>query len=148
MQNKCGKESILSQLVRRSIIFFRHNYFQCLLYYYRLAIPLFDEGNLCPSCNNPIMNKLGNHMVHCSSEVGVKFWHNLVPNMLVDIYHKAGISVCKEAPMGFYSKAGNVLRPVDLVLFNWLHEKMHMWMSLQVHPLLAQESPHGYLVLL
>ena len=66
---------------------------------------------------------MGDNAVHYSSEVGVKFRHNLVRDMLVDICCRAGISVRKEAPVGFSSEARKDLRPTDLLLFNWLHGK-------------------------
>ncbi|GJV84784.1 hypothetical protein Tco_1524682 [Tanacetum coccineum] len=50
----------------------------------------------------------GDHAVHCSSQVGVKFRHNLVHDVLLDICSKVGIMVCKEDPMGFVSKDGKV----------------------------------------
>ena len=53
----------------------------------------------------------------------MKFRHNLVWDMFVDICCKAGISVHKEAPMGFSSKEGKELRPADFLVFNWLHGK-------------------------
>ncbi|GKB15918.1 putative reverse transcriptase domain-containing protein, partial [Tanacetum coccineum] len=56
-------------------------------------------------------------------EVGVKFRHNLVRDILVDICSKIGIMVRKEAPMGFLSHDGKYLRPADLLLFNWLQGK-------------------------
>lgn len=72
---------------------------------YQLSIPLFAECSLCPSYNNSQMDKWGDHAVHCSSEIGVKFRYNLVRDMLVDICCKAGMWVRKEAPMRFYSEA-------------------------------------------
>ncbi|GJX74400.1 hypothetical protein Tco_0312995, partial [Tanacetum coccineum] len=69
------------------------------------------------------MDKWGDHAVHCSSEVGVKFRHNLVHDIIVDICSKVGIMVRKEAPMGFRSGDGKDLRPADLLLFNWLQGK-------------------------
>ncbi|PWA58431.1 hypothetical protein CTI12_AA400130 [Artemisia annua] len=50
-----------------------------------LAIPMFSEGSICPSCNVHRMDQWGDHAVHCSSELGVKFRHNLVRDILVDI---------------------------------------------------------------
>ena len=85
---------------------------------YRLTIPMFSEGNICSSCNVHRMDQWGDHAVHCSSEVGVKFRHNLVRDILVDICSKAGIMVRKEAPMGFLSEEGKELRPTDVLLFN------------------------------
>jgi hypothetical protein len=51
--------------------------------------------------------------------VGVKFRHNLVHDILVDICSKAGIMVRKEALLGFLSEEGRELRPADVLLFNW-----------------------------
>ncbi|GJV44923.1 putative reverse transcriptase domain-containing protein [Tanacetum coccineum] len=82
-----------------------------------------SKVSLCPSCNVHQMGQWGDHAVHCSSEVGVKFRHNLVRDILVDIYSKAGIMVRKEAPMGFLSKDGNDLQPTDRLLLNWLQGK-------------------------
>ena len=53
----------------------------------------------------------------------MKFQHNLVRDMLVDICCKAGILVRKEALKGFSSETGKDLRPMDLLLFNWAHGK-------------------------
>ena len=90
---------------------------------YQLTILLFTEGSLCPSCNTPKIDMWGDHVVHCSSEVGVKFFHNLVRDMLVDICFKAEISVRKEALMGFSLEDLKELRPTNLLLFNRLHGK-------------------------
>ncbi|GKA03367.1 putative reverse transcriptase domain-containing protein [Tanacetum coccineum] len=89
----------------------------------KLAIPMFCEGSLCPSCNVHRMDQWGDHAVHCSSKVGVKFRHNLVRDILVDICSKVGIMVHKEAPMGFQSEDGRDLRSADLLLFNWIQGK-------------------------
>ena len=99
-----------------------HRQFRSVLCY-RLSIPMFAEGSMCPSCNVYRMDQWGDHAVHCSSDVGVKFRHNLVRDILVDICSKVGIMVRKEAPMGFLSEDGKELRPADLLLFNWLQGK-------------------------
>ena len=99
-----------------------HHQYQSILCY-QLTIPLLAESSLCPSYNNPKMDKWGNHAVHYSHEIGVKFQHNLVRDMLMDICCKSGISVGKEALMGFYSEVGKELRLDSLLLFNWLHGK-------------------------
>nr|GEU30354.1 ribonuclease H-like domain-containing protein [Tanacetum cinerariifolium] len=92
----------------------------CSVLCYRLAVPMFSEGSLYPSCNVHRMDQWGDHDVHYSSEVGVKFRHNLVRDILVDICSKIGIMVRKEALLGFLSDDGKDLRPADLLLFNWL----------------------------
>nr|GEV98996.1 putative reverse transcriptase domain-containing protein [Tanacetum cinerariifolium] len=99
-----------------------HRQFRSVLCY-RFLVPMFTECSLCPSCNAHQMDQWGDHAVHCCSEVGVKFRHNLVRDILVDICSKVGIMVRKEAPMGFLSHDGKDLRPADLLLFNWLQGK-------------------------
>ncbi|PWA61623.1 RNA-directed DNA polymerase, eukaryota [Artemisia annua] len=44
-----------------------------------LSIPMFSEGSFCSSCNIHRIDQWGDHAVHCSSEVGMKFRHNLCP---------------------------------------------------------------------
>ena len=87
---------------------------------YRLTVPMFSEGSLFSSCNVHRMNIWGDHAVHCSSEVGVKFRHNVVRDILVDICSKVGIMVRKEVHMGFLLEDRKELRPSDLLLFNWI----------------------------
>ncbi|GKC43673.1 hypothetical protein Tco_1061395, partial [Tanacetum coccineum] len=89
----------------------------------KLPAPMFSKCSLCPSCNAHQMDQWGDHAVHCCSEVGVKFRHNLVRDILVDICSKVGIMVRKEAPIGFLSQDGKDLRHADLLLFNWLQGK-------------------------
>lgn len=55
------------------------------------------------------MEQWGDHAVHYSSEVRVKFRHNLVRDILVDICSKVEIMVRKEAHVGFLSKDGKEL---------------------------------------
>nr|GEY90796.1 hypothetical protein [Tanacetum cinerariifolium] len=99
-----------------------HRQFHSVLCY-RFTVPMFSEGSLCPSCNTHRMDQWGDHVVHCSSEVGVKFKHNLVRDILVDICSKVGIMVRNEASMGFFLEDAKDLRPADLSLFNWLQGK-------------------------
>nr|GFA10645.1 pentatricopeptide repeat (PPR) superfamily protein [Tanacetum cinerariifolium] len=75
----------------------------------RFQLPMFSEGCLCLSCNAHEMDQRGDHAVHCCSEVGVKFRHNFLRDILVDICSKAGIIVRKEAPMAFLSQDGKDL---------------------------------------
>ncbi|GJR09741.1 RNA-directed DNA polymerase, eukaryota, reverse transcriptase zinc-binding domain protein [Tanacetum coccineum] len=69
----------------------KHHQF-CSVLCYRLSVPMFFEGSLCPSCNAHQMDQWEDHAVHCSSEVGIM----LIGWDLVD------------------------LRPANLLLFNWL----------------------------
>lgn len=56
---------------------------------YRLAIPLFEEGNKCTCCRK-LMDIFGDHAIHCASEVGLKFRHDLVKDILADMCYRAG----------------------------------------------------------
>jgi hypothetical protein len=72
---------------------------------YRLAVPMFSEGSLCPSCNVHRMDQWGDHAVHCATEVGVKLRHNLVRDILVDICSKARMCV-KRLQWDFFQRKG------------------------------------------
>lgn len=91
--------------------------FRCILSY-RLGIPLFAEGSRCTSCNRE-MDIYGDHALHCASEVGLKFRHDLVRDVFVDICFRAEVSARKEASLGFSSNGNNTLLPADLLVYNW-----------------------------
>lgn len=67
---------------------------------YRLGIPLFVEGGFCSSCSRP-MDIFGDHALHCAKDVGIKFRHDLVRDVVADICYKAGVPVRKEVDLGF-----------------------------------------------
>ncbi|GKB68028.1 hypothetical protein Tco_0929440 [Tanacetum coccineum] len=75
----------------------------------KLVVPMFSEGSLCLNYNAHQMDQCGDHAVHCSSEVGVKFRHNIVHDILVDTCSQVGIMVRKESQMGFLSEDGKDL---------------------------------------
>lgn len=80
---------------------------------YRLGIPLFGEDSTCPCCKR-VMDHFGDHVVHCASEVGQKFRHDMVRDLLADICYKYDIDARKEAPLGFISDTNTPLRPADV----------------------------------
>ncbi|KAL5730364.1 hypothetical protein ACHQM5_003194 [Ranunculus cassubicifolius] len=86
---------------------------------FRLTIPLFAAGSLCPSCGTKELDIWGDHATLCSSDVGVKWRHNVVRDVLTDICGRVGIVVRKEAPLGFLNEEGKGLRPADLLLYSW-----------------------------
>ncbi|GKA82699.1 hypothetical protein Tco_0789447, partial [Tanacetum coccineum] len=93
-----------------------HRQFRFVLCY-RLAVPMFSEGSLCPSCNTHRMDQWGDHAVYYSSEVGVKFRHNLVRDILVDICSKVGIIVRKRLQWVSSKRTGMIY---DLQTFYYL----------------------------
>ncbi|XP_026396172.1 uncharacterized protein LOC113290799 [Papaver somniferum] len=85
---------------------------------YRLGIPLFPEGSHCSSCNKE-MDIFGDHALHCASDVRLKFRHDLVRDVFMDICIKAGVASRKEVALGFISDENAALRPADLLVHNW-----------------------------
>ncbi|KAL5727948.1 hypothetical protein ACHQM5_001085 [Ranunculus cassubicifolius] len=86
---------------------------------FRLTVPLFVSGSICPSCGTKELDEWGDHATLCCSDIGIKWRHNLVRDVLGDICNKVGIAVRKEAPLGFLNDEGRDLRPADLLLYNW-----------------------------
>jgi len=89
---------------------------------YRLGLPVFHKEVLCPRCELTLLDKFGDHALHCRSRPGFKFRHDLVRDVLVSLFHEAGIKVEKEANVSFLSVQGpttRLLRPADLLLPGW-----------------------------
>ncbi|GKA95149.1 putative reverse transcriptase domain-containing protein, partial [Tanacetum coccineum] len=108
---------------------------------YRLMIPLFpvDEAcpvcrEACPVCHKACLDSFGEHAVHCRELSGFKYRHDMVRDVLVDIFRPAGISVKKEAPVNFLtdpSEGRSTLRPDDILIFGWVGGK-HACVNLTV----------------
>lgn len=61
---------------------------------YRLDIPLFAEDSTCSCCGRG-MDVFGDHALHCASEVGLKFRHDLVRDVIMDICYGCGVAARK-----------------------------------------------------
>lgn len=85
---------------------------------YRLDIPFFVENGLCSSCNK-FMDIFGDHALHCAKDVGSKFRHDLVRDVVVDICYKANVPARKEVSLGMVSDDGKDLKPADILVVNW-----------------------------
>lgn len=85
---------------------------------YRLGIPLFVENGLCTSCNKS-MDMFGDHALHCAKDLGSKFRHDLVRDIVVDICYKASVPACKEVSLGILSDEDKDLRPADILVLKW-----------------------------
>lgn len=66
---------------------------------YRLMIPLFPVDEICPVCHKVCLDSFGEHAIHCKELSGFKYIHDMVRDVLFDIFRRAGISVKKEAPV-------------------------------------------------
>ncbi|XP_026414846.1 uncharacterized protein LOC113310393 isoform X2 [Papaver somniferum] len=60
-----------------------------------------------------------NDTVHCAGEVGQKFRHYVVKDVLADMCYKAGVVARKEVSLGFSSNNVYSLRPADILFYNW-----------------------------
>ncbi|XP_026424363.1 uncharacterized protein LOC113320690 [Papaver somniferum] len=84
----------------------------------RLGIPLFEPDSLCPFCKRE-MDVFGDHAVHCTNEIGLKFLHDLVRDTIADMCYRAGVPARKKVDLGFLTKNGTSLRPADVLVLNW-----------------------------
>lgn len=55
-----------------------------VVFQYRLGIPFFEAESLCSICARP-MDQYGDHALHCASEVGLKFRHDMFRDVIADI---------------------------------------------------------------
>lgn len=85
---------------------------------YRLAIPFFEADSSCSVCGKP-MDIYADHAVHCASEVGLKFRHDMARDGIIDIFHKAGMPSRKEVSLGLRSTDAKDLKPADIFIHNW-----------------------------
>ena len=94
---------------------------------YRLMIPIFPVDEICPVCHKACLDSFGEHAVHCRELPGFKYRHDLVRDVLFDIFRRAGISVKKEAPVNFLTdpmEGRSTLRPADILVFGWIGGNM------------------------
>lgn len=95
---------------------------------YRLMIPLFPVDEICPVCRKTCLDSFGEHAVHCRDLPGFKYRHDLVRDVLYDIFRRAGISAKKEAPVNFLTdplEGRSTLRPADVLVFGWIGGNTH-----------------------
>ncbi|GKE50460.1 hypothetical protein Tco_1481718 [Tanacetum coccineum] len=115
---------------------------------YHLMIPLLSVDAICPVCRKAYLDSYGEHVVHCKELPGFKYRHDMVRDVLYDIYRCVGISVKKEAPVNFLtgpSDGRSTLRPADVLVFGWVEGK-HACVDLtRVSPLVGLSS-QGFIV--
>lgn len=85
---------------------------------YRLGIPFFEEDGVCPSCSSA-MDKFGDHAVHCKNDLGLKFRHDLLREIIADICYRLGVPARKEVDLGLISDNGSGIIPADIMVYNW-----------------------------
>ncbi|KAK2385189.1 hypothetical protein QL285_072455 [Trifolium repens] len=89
-------------------------------------IPLFPVDEVCPVCRKACLDKFGEHAVHCRELPGFKYRHDLVRDVLFDVFKRAGVSVKKETPVNFLTdplEGRSTLRPADILVYGWVGGK-------------------------
>ncbi|MFS7986034.1 putative exostosin [Helianthus anomalus] len=99
---------------------------------YWLMISMYPEDETCSICRKTCMDKYGEHAVHCKELPRLKYRHDWVRDVLLDILRRAGISAKKEAHVNFLTdpiEGRFTLRPSDLLVFGWVRGNMLVWTS-------------------
>ncbi|KAK2418388.1 hypothetical protein QL285_040591 [Trifolium repens] len=90
---------------------------------YRMMIPLFPVDEVCPVCRKACLDRFGEHAVHCRELPGFKYRHDLMRDVLLDVFRRARISAKKEAPVNFLTdplEGRSTLRPADVLVYGWV----------------------------
>ncbi|KAK2438038.1 hypothetical protein QL285_022859 [Trifolium repens] len=93
---------------------------------YRLTIPLFPVDEVGHVCRKACLDKFGKHVVHCRELPGFKYRHDLVRDVLFDIFKCARVSVKKEAHVNFLTdplEERSTLRSADVLVYGWIRER-------------------------
>ncbi|GKF40794.1 hypothetical protein Tco_0124136 [Tanacetum coccineum] len=84
---------------------------------YRLGVPLFYVLKSCSACSIVFTEDIyGDHVVSCTGHIGIKHWHNVVRDTLIDICFRSGILAGKEVDIGLSDGLDKPLRPADMFL--------------------------------
>jgi hypothetical protein len=70
--------------------------------------------------NRQCLETFGEHATHCRELLGFKYRHDLVRDVLFEIFRRAGISVKKEAPVNFLTnlqEGRSTLYPADVLIY-------------------------------
>nr|GEX98707.1 putative reverse transcriptase domain-containing protein [Tanacetum cinerariifolium]GEY05691.1 putative reverse transcriptase domain-containing protein [Tanacetum cinerariifolium]GEY06909.1 putative reverse transcriptase domain-containing protein [Tanacetum cinerariifolium] len=90
---------------------------------YRLMIPSFLVDEICPICCKACFVSFGEHAVNYKELTGFKYQHDMVRNVLFDVYRRAGISAKKKALVNFLTDpldGRSTLRHADVLILNRL----------------------------
>ncbi|KAK2405126.1 hypothetical protein QL285_054394 [Trifolium repens] len=93
---------------------------------YCLMILLFPKDDVCPICRKACFDTFGEHAAHCREFPDFKYRHDLVIDVLFNIFRRAEISVKKEAPVNFLTdpqEERSTLHHADVLVYGWVGEK-------------------------
>ncbi|KAK2435305.1 hypothetical protein QL285_020378 [Trifolium repens] len=103
-------------------------------------IPLFPVDEVCPVCRKACLDKFGEHAVHCRELPDFKYRHDLVRDVLFDVFKRAEVSVKKEASVNFLTdplEGRSTLRPTDVLVYDWVGGKHACVNLIGVSPLVG-----------
>jgi hypothetical protein len=88
-----------------------------------MMIPLFPVDEVCPVCRKAWLDRFGEHAVHYQELQGFKYMHDLVRNVLFDVFRCAGIFAKKLTPVNFLIdplEGRSTLRPANVLVYGWV----------------------------
>ena len=89
--------------------------------HYRLLIPLFQDQSQCRACTQFVMDRYGDHALHCTATPGLKRRHDFLRDTIVSLSVEAGIHCRREPPeINFTSQSNHTLLPADVFYPRWL----------------------------
>ncbi|GJY22857.1 hypothetical protein Tco_0396515 [Tanacetum coccineum] len=92
---------------------------RCVLCYW-LGVLLFSVPKPCSACSRVFTGDIyGDLAVSCTGIIGIKHWHNVMHDTLIDICFRLGISAGKEVDIGLGGGRDKPLRPADMLLYSW-----------------------------
>ncbi|GJZ44555.1 hypothetical protein Tco_0591810 [Tanacetum coccineum] len=93
--------------------------YRCVLCY-RLGVPLFSVSKPCSACSRVFTGDIyRDHDVSCAGNIGIKDRHNVVRDILVDIYFRSGILAGKEVDIELGGGRDKPLRLENMLLSSW-----------------------------
>ncbi|KAL7583650.1 hypothetical protein Lser_V15G44359 [Lactuca serriola] len=93
---------------------------------YQLMIPIFLADEIYLVCCNACLDSFGEHAVHCIELIEFKYKHNMVKDVLFDIFKRSGVFAKKEASVNFLTdpvEGKSTLGPTDVLIFGWVGGK-------------------------
>nr|GEX52964.1 hypothetical protein [Tanacetum cinerariifolium] len=85
-----------------------------------IRVSLFSVSKPCPACSKVFARDIyGDHVVSCTGIIGIKHRHNVVPDTLVDICFRSGVSASTEVDIGLGGRRDKPLRLADMLLYSW-----------------------------
>lgn len=103
---------------------------QCIILRYRLIIFLFPIDEVCPIFRKTWQDTFEENTIHYRKLLGFKYRHDLVRDVLFDIFWWFGVPMKKETPMNFLTEPHQRIsahRPTNILCAGGQEGNMHVW---------------------